>query len=136
MEENTMEENTMEENTIEVSALPKTWIFDLDGTIVKHNGYKLDGIDALLPGAREFLDKIPEDDMVIFITSREEQFRTMTEDFLKKENIRYHSIIFGSPYGERILVNDKKPSGLPMAYAVNAERNHFMEKQFVINSEL
>ncbi len=26
-----------------LSTLPKTWIFDLDGTLLRHNGYKLDG---------------------------------------------------------------------------------------------
>ena len=33
-----------------ISSLKKTWLFDIDGTIVKHNGYKLDGEDTLLPG--------------------------------------------------------------------------------------
>ena len=41
------------DNEIVMSTLPKTWIFDLDGTIVKHNGYLLDGEDTLLPGVRE-----------------------------------------------------------------------------------
>ena len=40
--------------SIEVSALPKTWIMDIDGTICKHNGYKIDGHDTLLPGAKDF----------------------------------------------------------------------------------
>ena len=31
-----------------LSPLPKTWILDLDGTLVKHNGYKTDGRDSLL----------------------------------------------------------------------------------------
>ena len=48
-----------------MSALPKTWILDLDGTIVKHNGYKIDGKDSLLSGAKEFLNQIQEEDMVI-----------------------------------------------------------------------
>ena len=26
-----------------LSTLPKTWVFDLDGTLLKHNGYKLYG---------------------------------------------------------------------------------------------
>ena len=34
-----------------MSTLPKTWILDLDGTLVKHNGYKMDGEDSLLKGA-------------------------------------------------------------------------------------
>jgi len=25
---------------LKLSSLPKTWIIDLDGTILKHNGYK------------------------------------------------------------------------------------------------
>ena len=36
---------------IEMSILPKTWILDLDGTIVKHNGYIEDGFDTLLKEA-------------------------------------------------------------------------------------
>ena len=39
-----------------LSTLPKTWILDLDGTVVKHNGYKLDGKDTLLIRAKEYLD--------------------------------------------------------------------------------
>ena len=41
---------------IVVSALGKTWILDIDGTVCKHNGYKLDGHDTLLPGAKQFFE--------------------------------------------------------------------------------
>lgn len=34
---------------LKLSSLPKTWIFDLDGTILVHNGYK-NGGDRILPG--------------------------------------------------------------------------------------
>lgn len=37
-----------------LSPLPKTWIFDVDGTIVKHNGYLTEKGDELLPGVRVF----------------------------------------------------------------------------------
>ena len=47
----------------------------------------------------------------------------MTEKFLQKQGIRYDHIIYEAPYGERILLNDDKPSGLKMAYAVCTERN-------------
>ena len=30
---------------IVLSSLGHTWILDLDGTLVKHNGYKIDGAD-------------------------------------------------------------------------------------------
>ena len=46
---------------IRVSKLSKTWIFDIDGTLVKHNGYLVDGHDTLLAGAAEFINKIPGD---------------------------------------------------------------------------
>ena len=47
---------------IVLSTLGHTWILDLDGTVVKHNGYKLDGEDSFLPGAEQFLRGIPEKD--------------------------------------------------------------------------
>lgn len=119
-----------------VSSLSKTWIFDLDGTLLKHNGYKIDGIDSWLPGAREFLEEIPEGDMIIFLTSRTEEYRKITVDFLKNNKVRYNDIIFNAPYGERILVNDKKASGLRTAIAVNTSRDVFMEQKFIIDENL
>lgn len=59
-------------NKFILSSLNHTWILDLDGTVVKHNGYKIDGEDTLLPGVREFFDNLDVNDMVIFVTSREE----------------------------------------------------------------
>ncbi|MDE5698850.1 MAG: hypothetical protein K2I96_15835 [Lachnospiraceae bacterium] len=108
---------------IEMSALPKTWILDLDGTIVRHNGYKVDGTDSLLEGVDSLLSQIKENDMVVFITSRKRECKEMTEHFLDEHGIRYDYIIYGAPYGERILVNDRKPSGLKMAYAINTNRD-------------
>lgn len=113
----------MDNLKIILSPLGHTWILDLDGTIMKHNGYKLDGADTFLPGALEFLHSIPETDMVIFLTSRTEDNREDTVEALERENVRYDHIIFGAPYGERILVNDKKPSGLITGLAVNTRRD-------------
>lgn len=116
-------------NELILSVLGHTWIIDLDGTIVKHNGYIIDGEDTFLPGAKPFLMSLPVKDLVIFLTSREEQYREKTEEFLNKNGIRYDHIIFQVPYGERILINDRKPSGLATSFAVNMERN----APFVIN---
>lgn len=121
---------------IVVSPLPKTWVLDLDGTVVKHNGYKLDGHDTFLPGAKEFLVSIPPEDMIIFVTSRTEEVRALTEAFLSENGVRYHQIIFGAPYGERILVNDRKRSGLKMAVAVNPKRDDFMNTLFEVDETL
>lgn len=120
----------MEEKLV-LSTLPKTWIFDLDGTILKHNGYKLDGEDTLLDGAKEYLDAIPKEDRIIFLTSRTEEYRQTTLTFLEKKRIRYDEIMFQMPMGERIIVNDRKPSGLDMAVAVNIDRDRFKIPQII-----
>ncbi len=113
------------DNEIVMSTLPKTWIFDLDGTIVKHNGYLLDGEDTLLPGVREYLSEIPISDRVLIFTSRTEAYRERTVCFLDTYGIRYDGILFNMPVGERIVVNDRKPSGLDMAVAMNVNRDTF-----------
>lgn len=121
---------------ITMSSLNKTWILDLDGTIVIHNGYKLYGKDRLIDGASDFLQKIPDTDMIIFLTSRGEEYRQITEDFLRENGIRWNYIIFEAPYGERILINDAKPSGLPMAFSVNTVRDQSMHTHFAIDKNL
>ena len=110
-------------DTLVLSTLPKTWIFDLDGTLVKHNGYKIDGYDTLLDGAKEYVEDIPVEDFIIILTSRTDEYKDMTLDFLKKNGIRYNEIMFNMPMGERIVVNDRKSSGIDMAVAVNVDRD-------------
>lgn len=121
---------------IKVSPLGKTWILDIDGTIVKHNGYKIDGFDTFLPGAEDFLKAIPKDDKIIFLTSRTKEYKEVTETFLRKNQIRFDMIIYGLPYGERILINDKKPSGLRTSLAFNTDRDVFLECDFVVDENL
>ncbi len=121
---------------ITLSALGKTWVLDLDGTVVVHNGYLADGKDTLLSGAKTFLDAIPEGDMIIFLTSRKKDYAELTERFLKEHDIRYDAILYEAPYGERILINDRKPSGLATAFAVNTERNVFCETIFQVDEGL
>lgn len=108
-----------------LSTLPKTWIFDLDGTLVKHNGYKLDGTDTLLDGVKEYMQSLPVEDRVVIFTSRTAGCRMETVRFLNENGIRYDEILFDMPMGERIVVNDRKPSGIDMAVAVNCERDRF-----------
>lgn len=123
-------------DTHKVSPLGKTWILDLDGTLVKHNGYKIDGKDTWLEGAEEFLSNIPETDKIVFLTSRTDNEKKITEKFLAEHDIRYNDIVYNAPYGERILVNDKKPSGLLTAIAVNTDRDKFMQDIFEVSEEL
>ena len=118
---------------IVLSNLGHTWILDLDGTIVKHNGYKIDGDDSFLPGAKDFLANIPLDDMVIFLTSRTDDYVESTKDFLQRNGIRFDHIIFNVPYGERILINDDKPSGLNMGIVINQKRDEQLSFIIEIN---
>ena len=111
--------------SLTLSTLPKTWIFDLDGTLLKHNGYKIDGMDTLLPGAKEYIDSIPVEDYILILTSRTDEYKEMTLKFLKDNGIRYDEILFNMPYGERIIVNDRKPSGIDMSVAINLDRDRF-----------
>lgn len=123
-------------NNFILSSLNHTWIFDLDGTLVKHNGYKIDGEDSLLPGVKEFFRQLPQEDMIIFITSRKSDYRQQTESFLRKEGIFYNHIIFDAPYGERIIVNDNKPSGLEMSKAICLQRDKGLDFIVKINEQL
>ena len=118
-------------NELVLSTLPKTWIFDLDGTIVKHNGYKIDGKDTLLPGAKEYLDTIPAEDYILILTSRLNEYKELTLEFLKENDIRYDHIVFEMPMGERIVVNDRKPSGIDMAVAINTDRDVFAAPEII-----
>ena len=105
-----------------MSVLPKTWIFDLDGTILEHNGY-LHGEDKLLPGVKAFWEQIPETDFILILTSRKTEERCRTENFLNNNQIRFNQLIYDMPMGERVLINDDKPSGLPMAFSIRRMRN-------------
>lgn len=111
---------------LELSPLSKTWIFDFDGTLVYHNGYK-EGTDSFLPEAEVLLNSIPEEDYILILTAREPEAAKQTEAFLAENKIRYNQIVYGMPMGERILFNDSKPSGLKCAYSVECTRNEGMK---------
>jgi hypothetical protein len=121
---------------LKISPLGHTWILDFDGTLVEHNGYKT-GKDTFLPGAKEFLQSISKEDFVLIMTAREKEAREKTENFLKENNIRYNEILFEMPMGERILINDDKPSGLKCAYAINPKRNQGLaDMEIIIDKNL
>ncbi len=121
---------------LELSPLGHTWLLDLDGSIVKHNGYQIDGQDSLLEGAKEFLAQIPPEDCIVFVTSCTQEQAEATQAFLAQEGISYHEIVYGLPYGERIVLNDQKPSGLHTAIALNPKRDQVIDLQVSINPDL
>lgn len=118
------------QDVLSLSSRPKTWILDLDGTLVRHNGY-LEGRDILLEGRKSFLEAIPETDYILILTSRPMEYKEATLRFLNEQNIRFDQILFGLPAGERILLNDRKPTGLNTAVAVNLARNQTKLPQII-----
>ena len=126
----------LEPRQLRISPMPKTWILDLDGTLLVHDGPYIMGKDEFLPGAREFLDSIPKRDMIIFLTARSDYEKPHTMRFLKENNVRYDHIIFNAGEGERIMINDMKPDGLVTAYAVNTVRDRFCRTEFVTDSSM
>lgn len=119
------------EKKLILSTLPKTWIFDLDGTLVKHNGYKMDGKDTLLEGVKEYMQSIPAEDKIVIFTSRTDDYKADTVHFLEQNAVRYDEILFNMPMGERIVVNDRKPSGIEMAIAINCDRDRLRLPEIV-----
>ena len=108
----------------------KTWFIDIDGTLFEHRtNQELDsGVeDVLLPGARELLDKIPDNDMVIITSARMSHHRRSTIKSFTKFGLRYDSFIFGLGTGARILINDATPTKFSgsrcKAHALSVERN-------------
>ena len=105
-----------------LSPLPHLWLIDIDGTIVTHNGH-LTSQEDLLPGVVDFWSAIPITDTIILLTARSDSFREHTLSWLQQNNLRFNQVLFNLPSGERILINDKKESGLATAYSVNLNRN-------------
>lgn len=97
----------------------RTWIFDLDGTICtqeKHADYHLAlPIDDVITKIRT-LHALG--DRIIIFTARgmntfngnirriESELRTMTERWLRQNDVPYHELIFGKPPGD-VYVDDK-----------------------------
>lgn len=124
-------------NILRLSKLPKTWVLDLDGTIFPHNSYLNQEIEEPLEGVKEFFKKIAHEDFVIILTSRKEEYREQTERNLKKSELNYNILIMEIPTGERILINDSKPSGMPTAYSIRLTRDEgFKNFGFVESSEI
>lgn len=109
-----------------LSCLSKTWVIDIDGVILKHNGYKQNK-ETLLPGVIEFWKQISPEDYVILLTARAVELRESTLEVIVKHGLRYNVAIFGIPTGERICINDKKPSGLLTSYAINLLRDEGLD---------
>ena len=114
----------MAKSKIKLSTLGKTWILDLDGTLVKHNGHLTKEGDSLLPGVSDFFsNSIKKQDYVIITTARHKKYKEKTIEYLEENNIQFDRIIFSMPPGERIIINDTKPKGLRTAISIPVVRD-------------
>ncbi len=109
-------------NEKELSTLSKTWIFDLDGTLVEHNGYK--STERILPGVVDFFaNNVADEDVVVLMTARTKPQALSAIKVLKDNDLKYDLLISELPHGERIIFNDKKGSGLETCHSINLNRD-------------
>lgn len=81
----------------------KNYLIDIDGTIcddIPNEEPERMATAALYPDALEILNKwYDEGHIITFFTSRTEDHRAVTEEWLNKNGFRYHAILFGKPRG-------------------------------------
>ena len=81
----------------------KNYLIDIDGTIgddiPNEEPWRMK--DAkIYPDALEMINKwYDEGHVICFFTSRTEEHREVTEEWLNKNGFKYHDIIFGKPRG-------------------------------------
>lgn len=106
---------------------PRTWLIDIDGCIFVHRDdgpvSQWYGQQALLPGVAQKLARLEaQGDRIILVTGRPESIRALTVAQLQHFGVIYHQLVMDATGGERILVNDAKPSG-SACRAIELERN-------------
>ena len=79
------------------------FLIDIDGTCctdIKNEDSHLYPTAEVLPGSLEQLNKwYDEGHVIFFFTSRTEEHRAYTEQWLKQHGFKYHGILFGKPRG-------------------------------------
>ncbi len=112
---------------------PKTIFCDLDGTLVKHsNPIEIQNLDLKLEVLDGVHEKLREWDTkgyhIVITTGRKESARESTTKQLQRAGIVYDQLIMGFGGGDRILINDRKPSSdRDTAYVINVDRNLGLE---------
>lgn len=81
----------------------KNFMIDIDGTIcddIPNEEPERMATCLPYPDALKIINKWHEEGHVItFFTSRTEEHRTVTENWLQKNGFKYHGIVFGKPRG-------------------------------------
>ena len=108
--------------------MKKTLFLDIDGCLIKHNGNLSNQILSkvkLLSGTVEKLNEWEAaGHRIILTTGRKESMRKFTEEQLLKLGIFYDQLVMSLNRGERIVINDGKPTNdMITASAIQIERN-------------
>jgi hypothetical protein len=81
----------------------KNYMIDIDGTIcddIPNEEPERMSTATLYPDARDIINKwYDEGHVITFFTSRLEEHRQVTEEWLNQHNFKYHGILFGKPRG-------------------------------------
>lgn len=81
----------------------KNYLIDIDGTIcddIPNEEPERMATAALYPEALETLNKwYDEGHIITFFTSRTEEHRSVTEQWLKENGFKYHGLLMGKPRG-------------------------------------
>jgi len=81
----------------------KNYLIDIDGTIcddIPNEEPERMATAKVYPDALETLNKwFDEGHVICFFTSRTEEHRTVTEEWLNKHGFKYHSMLMGKPRG-------------------------------------
>ena len=81
----------------------KNFLIDIDGTIcddIPNEEPERMGTAVPYPDALKIVNKwYDEGHRICFFTSRTEEHRAITEEWLEKHNFRYHSLLMGKPRG-------------------------------------
>lgn len=88
----------------------KNYLIDIDGTITEDvPNEEPERMATCRPynDAREVLNKwYDEGHVITFFTSRTEEYREVTEAWLKKHGFKYHSLLMGKPRGGNYAIID------------------------------
>jgi hypothetical protein len=91
----------------------KNYLVDIDGTIcedVPNEEPARMAIAAIFPGALDTINKwYDEGHIITFFTSRTEDHREITEEWLKRNGFRYHTLLVGKPRGGNYHWIDNAP---------------------------
>jgi len=110
-------------------AQQQLYIVDIDGVVFLNQSqffppYWGEPVTPIAENVAKLKQLQQEGGQLIFVTSRPEKYRDVTEAALLQCDLKPHALVMGATHAARILVNDFAPSNpYPSAQAINITRN-------------